>query len=275
MEPFWMLFYFILGTIVGSFLNVVALRYNSGRGLTGRSSCFSCGSVLSWNELIPILSYVINSGRCRNCGSRISLQYPFIEIFTGILFLGAYLLGLPLYYLLYTLIIFSILIVILIYDFRHHIIPDGLVYSFIAFVFAGLFIDFSLSALAIPTVLDIVAGPILSFPIAALWFISHGRWIGLGDAKLALGIGWMLGLSGGFSAIVLSFWIGAFVSVSILFVNRVIFFISRRKWWSISLFSGSRQLTMKSEVPFAPYLIGGLLLVFFFNINVLELFVIG
>lgn len=270
-----MLFYFILGTIVGSFLNVVALRYNSGRGLTGRSSCFSCGSVLSWNELIPILSYVINSGRCRNCGSRISLQYPFIEIFTGILFLGAYLLGLPLYYLLYTLIIFSILIVILIYDFRHHIIPDGLVYSFIAFVFAGLFIDFSLSALAIPTVLDIVAGPILSFPIAALWFISHGRWIGLGDAKLALGIGWMLGLSGGFSAIVLSFWIGAFVSVSILFVNRVIFFISRRKWWSISLFSGSRQLTMKSEVPFAPYLIGGLLLVFFFNINVLELFVIG
>lgn len=275
MGSFWILFYFILGTIVGSFLNVVALRYNSGRGLTGRSACFSCGKVLSWNELIPIFSYVISFGRCRNCGSKISFQYPLVEIFTGILFLGAYLLGLPLIYLFYTLVIFSILIVILIYDFKHHIIPDGLSYSFIALTFSGLFIDFSFFTLIAPSVFDIAAGPILSFPIAALWFVSRGRWIGLGDAKLALGIGWMLGLSGGFSAIVLSFWIGAAVSVSILLGKRIALYFLRRKWWSTSLFSGSRQLTMKSEVPFAPFLIGGLLLVFFFNINVLELFIIG
>lgn len=274
MELLWILFYFTLGTIIGSFLNVVALRYNSGRLITGRSACFSCGEVLSSYDLIPVLSYVIGFGRCRSCGSSISLQYPLIEIFTGILFLGVHLSGFSLLYSFYALVIFSILIIILIYDFKHNIIPDGLVYSFIALVFIGLFIDFSSLTLIVPSVSNLIAGPIISFPFILLWFISRGRWIGLGDAKLALGIGWMLGLIGGFSAIVLSFWIGAVVSVSLLLWGRISLYFSKRAWWSTTLFSGSRQLTIKSEIPFAPFLIVGLLLVFFFNINVLELFVL-
>ena len=80
--------------------------------------------------------------------------------------------------------------------------------------------------------------------------------MGLGDGKLALGIGWLLGLSFGITAIILSFWIGAFISIILMSIPLLNF--------------KGKRLTMKSEIPFGPFLILGLLLVFFFNINILN-----
>jgi len=89
--------------------------------------------------------------------------------------------------------------------------------------------------------------------------------MGFGDAKLALGIGLFLGISGGISSLFLAFWIGSIVGLSIMAIARLV-----RKG-TIGLFGGAKQITMKSEIPFAPFLILGLWLVFFCDINVLEL----
>jgi prepilin signal peptidase PulO-like enzyme (type II secretory pathway) len=105
--------------------------------------------------------------------------------------------------------------------------------------------------------LTLLAGPVLFLPFFILWIVSNGRWIGLGDGKLALGFGWMLGLDYGLSAIVLAFWIGAVVSI---------FLIARER-----LNLKKKQLTMKSEIPFAPYLILGYAIVYFLSIDVMGL----
>lgn len=257
------IFYFIFGTIIGSFLNVVSLRYNTGQSIHGRSRCFACDKKLSWFELIPVLSFVLQFGKCIKCKSKISIQYPLVELLTGIVFLGIFLRFSDLLFIspfflmlvsLYFMTIFSILIIIFVYDIKHKIIPDSMVYSFTALSFAGMFFDPSILQFSIPTLTQFLSGPILFTPFFLLWLISSGRWIGLGDGKLALGIGWFLGLSLGASAVMLSFWIGALVSIAL-----IIFF---------SLNSRKKHITIKSEIPFGPFLILGLALVFFFEINI-------
>ena len=102
-------------------------------------------------------------------------------------------------------------------------------------------------------VYDLLAGPLLALPFALLWFFSRGKWIGFGDAKLALGIGWFVGYIGGPSAIALGFWIGAVVSVGLLM-------------WSKITQKGV-VIDRHTEIPFAPFLIIGLALVFFLQID--------
>ncbi len=261
---------FIFGTIIGSFLNVVILRYNTGESaIAGKSVCFSCAKALSWYEMFPILSFVALKGKCGSCKSKISWQYPLVEFFTGFLFLFTYLKtndfsfqGLPLE-IFYYFVIFSILIVITVYDLRHKIIPDLLSYSFafislIWFIFALPTSDVGKAKIfQTPYIFDLLAGPILALPFFLMWLLSRGRWMGLGDAKLALGIGWFLGLVSGVSAVILGFWIGAIVSVFLLLLQK------------LNLIG--KRLTIKSEIPFAPFLILGLLIIFFFGFDVMSL----
>ena len=126
---------FVFGLIVGSFLNVVASRYNTGVSfLKGHSMCFSCGKKLSWFELIPLISFTIQNGKCRTCKSKISWQYPIVELISGFVFLIIFMRfgvgDIPLF--LYTAILAGLLIVISVYDVMHKIIPDGLVYLLVA-----------------------------------------------------------------------------------------------------------------------------------------------
>ena len=135
---------FIFGTIIGSFLNAVILRMNTGESIVkGRSRCFSCGKKLSWQELIPVFNFIAQRGKCRGCGSKISIQYPVVEFITGIIFLLTFLKLQNTDYLIlttgYHFIIFSLLIVISVYDFRHQIIPNKLVYLFNFLAFLNLF----------------------------------------------------------------------------------------------------------------------------------------
>lgn len=252
-------FIFCLGAVIGSFLNVVSLRFNTGRSfVSGRSGCFSCGRQIKWYENIPLISFIFLKGKCSGCHAKISLQYPLVEILTAAIFLLGFFkyqnflqVSIPSFLILYYFFILSaiFLILIFIYDLRHKIIPNEFVYPFIAI--SGISIFFTSGTYAFPSYINILAGPILFLPFFLLWFVSNGRWIGFADGKLAWGIGWMLGAIYGLSAIVLGFWIGAVWAIFALVLQK-----SR-------LFSSSSGLTMKSEIPFGPFLIIGLFVVFF------------
>lgn len=262
---FWsFIFIFILGTIIGSFLNVVILRYNTGRGINGRSGCLSCGSTLENIDLIPIISWILLEGKCRKCRSKISVQYPLVEFFTGLLFVLLLWSAMPFFdyfnlvflYFIWNIVIFSILIVIFVYDLRHKIIPNSLAYTFaVLALLQSIVVNPLAPNYPILSILNLLSGIIMFLPFFILWFVSRGRWIGLGDGKLALGIGWYLGFVNGLSAIILAFWIGAIFAIVLMLIER--------------LKLTDKNITMKTEIPFAPFLIAGTLIEFFLRMDVL------
>jgi leader peptidase (prepilin peptidase)/N-methyltransferase len=228
--------------------------------------------------MFPIASFLTFRGRCRTCKSKISWQYPVVELITAILFLAVFRFDGLSVALIFDLIVFSLLTVMTVYDIRHKIIPDGLVTLFVIvglakmleqiFFVSGHFSGVAWSALPFG---DLLAGFIFFIPFYLLWKVSDGRWIGLGDGKLAIGIGAFLGFSLGLTAIVVGFWAGAIFGLAYLVLQR----ICHSAWFSrtrLGLFFARNSLTMKSELPFAPFLILGVLIVFFTGFN---LFTIG
>jgi prepilin signal peptidase PulO-like enzyme (type II secretory pathway) len=159
------------------------------------------------------------------------------------------------------LIVFSLLISIFIYDLLHKIIPDGLVWTFNALAFLILANNIGLSGfINFDNISAILSGPVLFSFFAFFWLVSSGKWMGFGDAKLALGIGWLLGLSGGAFAILLAFWIGALWSIFAILIKKL----------KIS----KNRLTLKSEIPFAPFILFGFLIIFITGWSLVDLFCI-
>ena len=268
------IFYFCLGAIVGSFLNVVSLRLHTGKSIVyARSTCMHCAKQLTWYELIPIFSFLFQWGRCRNCKAKISSQYILVELAAGFLFasLAHIYLGIAggssdYYNFLFHAIIFSILIIIFVYDLRHMIIPDSLSYLFSFLALGKLILDFTMSGgltflFSSLAIWHLLAGPILAFPFFLIWLLSSGRLMGLGDSKLTLGIGWLLGISAGLTALIFAFWIGAVVSLILIALNHV--------------HDQKDRLTLKSQVPFAPFLIIALVIVFFSQFDLINFIFLG
>ena len=236
---------FVFGLIVGSFLNCLIYRLEKGKSfLKGRSFCPFCKHSLSWRDLVPVFSFIFLKGKCRYCHQPISFQYPLVEISTALIFLLIFNFFTPLdmqlsngaifnfLNIFYLWIAASFLIVIFVYDLKHYIIPDkiiypaigvALIYNFLKFDFLGS-PDFLLSAL----------GAAAFF--AAIVLISRGRWMGAGDIKLAFLMGLILGWPNILVALFLAFFLGAIVGVGLIF---------------------SGQKTLKSEIPFGPFLIFG------------------
>ena len=267
--------FFIFGLIIGSFLNVVIFRFNTQqtffKTFGGRSGCLSCQNQLTWYELIPVFSFLGLRGRCKNCKTKISFQYPAVELLTGLIFALLFFKFQDLLFFntlsfvftyAYYAIIFSLLLVIAVYDLKHKIIPDLLSIVLGILALAGLFFfhpnaTFVFPALSFhfPTLLEFLAGPIIAFPFVFFWLVSSGRWMGLGDAKLAISLGWLLGLSLALSGVVFAFWVGAIAGVGLLIFSRL---DSSRL---------ARKYGMKSEIPFAPYLVFGASLAFLFGMS--------
>lgn len=268
MELVGAVFVGLLGIIIGSFLNVVILRLNTGRGSGGRSMCLSCTKQLTWVELVPVLSFFALGRRCRGCKSKLSWQYPLVELATAALFVLIFLQTMPLLYevgvfrfvvdVAILFIVWSIFVVIFVYDLYHKIIPDVLAYTLAVCTLVYRVVQTPIDAwFTVSGALDLASGLIFFIPFWALWYVSGGRWIGLGDGKLALSIGWLLGFWVGISALVISFWIGALIGIALLLIN--------------ALNRGSLGITMKAEIPFAPFLIVGTLACFIAPIDFLNL----
>ncbi len=235
------IFIFIFGLAIGSFLNCVIYRLEQDQSfLKGRSYCPQCKCVLRWTDLIPVISFLLLGGKCRYCKSHISLQYPLIEMATGFLFLLIFghqssIFNLDLVFLFY---ITSVFIVIFVYDLKHYLIPDSILFPAIGITFA-----YRLWNIAF------LGNYILAIGLAAGFFlfiflVSNGNWMGFGDVKLVILLGLLLGFPGILTGLFLAFAMGAIVGV-------------------ISMLIYKRGL--KSEIPFAPFLIGGTGIAFFWG----------
>ena len=255
-NPMTLLFVAVFGAILGSFVNALSFRYNTGRSVVrGRSRCMHCGHTLAARDLVPIFSYLLLRGRCRFCGARISAQYPLVEAAAVLLSLGVYMLYSDVLSYAFFLFVWLIILFIVVYDLKHTVIP------WLASVLLALLTFASLFLFTVPTLSALLAGPLLAGPLFLLSLFSGGRWMGWGDSAFELSLGWMLGATAGLSALALAVWSGAFVGVVLI--------LSSKRPASIKTLSSGRY-TIKSEIPFAPFLGVGATLVFFFHVNFLS-----
>jgi len=261
---------FLFGAALGSFINVVVNRYNTGLSFfKGRSICFSCNEKLQTKDLVPIFSFLFLRGKCRYCHSKIPKETIIFELLMGVLsILAAFKSGffaqavgfnfswlLATGYFLLMAILGNILL-ISIYDLRHFIIPDSFLLSFagLALVYHIIF-GFSW--------FYILAGLILALPFLLIFLISKGTWFGFGDVKYILVLGFFLGFIQGLSAVVLSFWIGAVFSLGALFLKR---FVPH-----LNLPLLKNNLTIKSEIPFGPFLSLGIIISFCLSLDLFQI----
>lgn len=204
--------FFILGTIFGSFYNVVGYRIPKGESIAFPAShCPECNHRLSALELIPIVSYVFLRGKCRNCHTKISLFYPIFEFVSGLLFALAYLsFGISLE-LIISLTFISMLIIIVLSDYHYYIIPDG-----VLLVFGGLLAIEIFFIYGLKTILFALLDGVISFVLMFLLkkfgdFIFKKESMGGGDIKLMFVFGMVLG----WKMAVISILIGSFVGLPI------------------------------------------------------------
>lgn len=234
---------FILGLLIGSFLNVCIYRIPAGQTVvTTPSHCYACGNNLKPLDLIPIFSYVFLRGRCRHCGASISGQYPLVELLTALLFLAVvYKNGLT-WSALAMLVFMSMLVVTSFIDLAHQIIPDGVL------LVGGI--------LGIPLVylqsLEQLKWGIVGFFAAGLLLLiiailSKGG-MGGGDIKLAAVMGLYLGLKLVAVALMLSFILGGTIGI-------------------VLLLTGLKN--RKDPVPFGPFLAVGAVLASFIGENII------
>lgn len=229
-----MFYYYIVilvfGLVFGSFLTSLSYRIVRGEPLPkGRSYCPTCKKQIAWYDNIPLLSYLILGGKCRNCGKHISSRYPLIEFSTALTFLLVFyyhqstvlnLAGFPsqIWTLPFLLLVSFLLIAIFVTDMEYQLIPDEL--SFM--LFTVVFVAVTLSGT------DHFYAHILSgFSAALFLLILHlatlGRGMGLGDVKLALGIGMLLGWPYAVTWLFVSFILGAGIGIVLLAFGKAKF----------------------------------------------------
>ncbi len=193
METIQLIYSFIFGALVGSFLNVVIFRLPEKQSVVFPAShCPKCGTNLRWYENIPIFSYLALRGKCRTCKVGISLQYPSVELCMAVLSLALYnqvgfFLAFPLYFLF-----LAALLVIIFIDIHLQIIPDSISIPGIVIGFAGSFfnplVTWQQSGLGV-----LIGGGIL-YGVAQCYFLIAKRdGMGMGDVKLLAMIGAFLG----------------------------------------------------------------------------------
>jgi prepilin signal peptidase PulO-like enzyme (type II secretory pathway) len=275
MIPF---FLFIFGAVLGSFLNVVALRYDGEHFvfdpgmIGGRSHCPHCGKTLRWFELVPLVSFFVQGGHCRRCGADISFQYPIVELIGGFIVMLVpvrlaqvfpIFAGPTLALDVLWAVIFLILLLVAVIDIRQGIIPDELqvVLGVLAIATVSVFTfgfpgeSFSwlgsyaslLGAPGYPWVSG-VFGAVFGFAFFELLVLAtRGRGIGLGDVKLALPLGFLFGWPD-----VLFLTISGFIFGAVFGIGAILL----------------RKKTMQGTLPFAPFLSLAAVFVFFLGESV-------
>ena len=250
----YLVFIFILGTIVGSFLNVCIHRLPRGESVIYPAShCPACGQKLRGLELVPVAGYFILGGRCRYCKKPISFRYPLVELMTGALFAGVALafplVSFPLEFFAY-LIFSSLMIIVFFTDLEQQIIPDsisitgvilGLLFNFIK----GMFFQKGAINVFLSSLFGMLIGYVLLYLIAKLGKLYFKKEVmGEGDLYLAALLGAYLGWQGALLSIFMAYLLAGVISLVLLALGKI---------------------KMGGYLPFGPALVGGGIIALFFG----------
>ncbi len=248
-----MIIIFILGLAIGSFLNVCAYRIPKGESIAyPPSHCPSCGNPIIPLDNVPVLSYILLKGRCRNCGEKISLKYPTVELLTGLLWAGLYYhFGLSIQ-LIFGLFFATVLIVLSAIDYEVKLIPDRILLPAMLVSIAFLIL-YPLKVASLPVIAGIkpwwaiggfFAGGGFLYLVAILApLIFKKEAMGGGDIKLAAFMGLYLG-GYVFIALFVGFFLGAVVGIVLMAMGK---------------------RTAKDMIPFGPFLAAGAVFTIFFG----------
>jgi len=245
---------FIIGTIFGSFSNVLIYRLpNNKKGIFfGRSNCPKCKNKISWHDNIPLISFLLLQGKCRTCHKQISFQYFIVELLSGLTFVLIFSFHQNIFDILLLILIYLIFVNIFFIDLKHFIIPDNLN---ILLAIVGLiknFIPITISQFQISlqnSIIGGIVGFLLIYSIIFLYrHLKNREGMGLGDAKLMVGIGLLLG------------WQSTPIILFLASILGLIFVIP-------SLIKKTKKLT--TEIPFGPFIILGSILFYFLKKNIL------
>lgn len=225
---FNILLVFLLGASIGSFLNVIVYRvYKKQSFVTGRSRCPKCNKQISSKDLVPLFSYLWIKGKCRFCKNKISIEYFVVELLAGLIFVGFFLKYFDINFVPYNenfsnsilflardWLIICYMFVVFLYDLKHFIILDKVVFSgLILFFLFNLGLGYNLNEL-------VLSALGISGFFAFQYYISKGKWIGGGDVKFGLLMGVILGWPESGVALLLSYWIGAIVGVFLIMIGK-------------------------------------------------------
>ncbi len=237
-----LLYIFILGLAVGSFLNVLIDRLPNGQSILGRSHCDYCKKTLQPRHLIPLVSYMLQKGKCQYCKRTLSWQYPGVEMLTGALFVftWVFLPNESLEVRLLYLVVVSILIAMFFADLKYQIIPDELQ---IGLAVVAIRLTHVLGGLSyIDHIERLVYAFVVAIPMLVLFLVTKGRGMGFADVKLAFVLGLLFGAKLGLLVLYGAFILGGLVGIYLM--------ISGRK-------------NRKSKIAFGPFIVISALLVLY------------
>jgi len=241
MKIYFSILFFLIGSILASFYGVVALRLPLGKSIVKpRSHCDNCNHYLSWYELIPIFSYFITKGKCKHCKQQIASWQPLTEAVTGFLFMASYLYYGIGYQMYMCFILISLSILIFISDFKYMIILDSplVIAGILIFILKWLYFDINTALISLASGFGLFLFMLLIGFIGSKIFKREA--LGGGDIKLSFIIGMTVSLPHGFLVLILSTFLAL-------------------PYATISLLSKTSR-----EVPFGPFLIGALCIVFIY-----------
>jgi leader peptidase (prepilin peptidase)/N-methyltransferase len=209
----------LLGMMLGSFMNVCIYRLPRGLSpVRPRSSCPSCGHILSWYENVPVVSYLVLRGRCRACRAWISPMYPIVEFITGAVFLAGYVWYGPTPLLIVRLVFAWAMIALFVIDLQHKILPNVI-------TLPGIAVGVLANALAGPgwvaSLIGAAVGAGILFAIAEVYYrVRHEEGLGMGDVKMLGMIGAFLGWKLVLVTLVLSSFLGSIVGIGVLIAKK-------------------------------------------------------
>jgi len=271
----FILWLFVLGLCLGSFINALVWRIHETEGqkrlsskkkkelsiLRGRSMCIYCHHLLKWYDLIPVISWLSLRGKCRYCHKPIHWQYPLVELSTALLFVGSYIFwpvsisGAEWISFITWLVCLVGLVALFVYDVKYMLLPNKIVFPLLYIASIGVIVE-AIARKDTSVIVEAAMGTIVGGGLFYVLFqVSGGKWIGGGDVKL----GFLLGIIVGSPAL-------SFLMIFLASLVGTIYVLP---------LMASKKLNVKAQIPYGPFLIVGATIAVLFGQQILQWYTNG